>query len=474
MNKRLFNQQNLTRRLRLLSVLCAMLLMPFSAWAVNYDIIVGGVQVTSDNAANITGGQISLSEDGKVSFDAENNVLTLNGATIDMSNVGQYPIESSLANLTIKLVGEYNTFTVNADKPYAVKGPGTGTLTFTTNENPKRCLLETNGVTSTAALGLGYTVSNTFETRTESMIGAGVEAEDGWKVRIFDKDPTYGDQVIIWNFKNYNLFIGDCRINSDNLASAHSGVLPYNPETHTLPIPYYLGYDVKSGLEELIIEVSDENTINASDYSKPAIRFEATTGGPTSGTLKFVKAADADLASITLTTDSEHKAIEGFAVDNIIITAPLQLKTPDSMSDILNATTVKIANYNEAYDIRIAGTTVTDANKDDVLGDGTVSYEYDTNTLLLNNATIIPDTEEWGITYSGTRELFAISLNGDNTVKGGGGCGAICYSGPGIGQDPTQVTPPELQFIKTYDAQPGSLTLNGISGYAEWNQRFRR
>ena len=433
MNKRLFNQQNLTRRLRLLSVLCAMLLMPFSAWAVNYDIIVGGVQVTSDNAANITGGQISLSEDGKVSFDAENNVLTLNGATIDMSNVGQYPIESSLANLTIKLVGEYNTFTVNADKPYAVKGPGTGTLTFTTNENPKRCLLETNGVTSTAALGLGYTVSNTFETRTESMIGAGVEAEDGWKVRIFDKDPTYGDQVIIWNFKNYNLFIGDCRINSDNLASAHSGVLPYNPETHTLPIPYYLGYDVKSGLEELIIEVSDENTINASDYSKPAIRFEAMTGGPTSGTLKFVKAADADLASITLTTDSEHKAIEGFAVDNIIITAPLQLKTPDSMSDILNATTVKIANYNEAYDIRIAGTTVTDANKDDVFDDGTVSLTVSegqaaapTYTLTLNNASIIPEIEEPGIAYMGETGL-TISIKGTNTVKGVGGCPAIAY-----------------------------------------------
>ena len=426
----------------------------------SYNLTVGGVAVTSANASNITGGQISLSEDGKVSFDAENNVLTLNGATIDMSNVGQYPIESSLANLTIKLVGEYNTFTVNADKPYAVKGPGTGTLTFTTNENPKRCLLETNGVTSTAALGLGYTVSNTFETRTESMIGAGVEAEDGWKVRIFDKDPTYGDQVIIWNFKNYNLFIGDCRINSDNLASAHSGVLPYNPETHTLPIPYYLGYDVKSGLEELIIEVSDENTINASDYSKPAIRFEAMTGGPTSGTLKFVKAADADLASITLTTDSEHKAIEGFAVDNIIITAPLQLKTPDSMSDILNATTVKIANYNEAYDIRIAGTTVTDANKDDVFDDGTVSLTVSggqaaapTYTLTLNNASIIPETEDAGIAYMGETGL-TIRLIGTNTVKGIGGCPAIAYYGQ-------LESVPSLTFTKG-DEQACSVELEAV------------
>ena len=457
MNKRLFNQQNLTRRLRLLSVLCAMLLMPFSAWAVDYDIIVGGVQVTSDNAANITGGQIS---DGKVSFDAENNILTLNGAIIDMSNTGQYPIQSSLANLTIKLEGDNNIFTVNADKPNAVKGPGTGTLTFTTNVNPKRCPLTVEGISATASLASGYTVSNTFETRDYDIIGPGEEAEDGWKVRIFDKDPTYGDQVIIWNFKNYNLFIGDCRINSDNLASAHSGVLPYNPETHTLPIPYYLGYDVKSGLEELIIEVSDENTINASDYSKPAIRFEATTGGPTSGTLKFVKAADADLASITLTTDSEHKAIEGFAVDNIIITAPLQLKTPDSMSDILNATTVKIANYNEAYDIRIAGTTVTDANKDDVFDDGTVSLTVSegqaaapTYTLTLNNASIIPETEDAGIAYMGETGL-TIRLIGTNTVKGIGGCPAIAYYGQ-------LETVPSLTFTKG-DQQACSVELEAV------------
>lgn len=457
MNKRLFNQQNLTRRLRLLSVLCAMLLMPFSAWAVDYDIIVGGVQVTSDNAANITGGQIS---DGKVSFDAENNILTLNGAIIDMSNTGQYPIQSSLANLTIKLEGDNNIFTVNADKPNAVKGPGTGTLTFTTNVNPKRCPLTVEGISATASLASGYTVSNTFETRDYDIIGPGEEAEDGWKVRIFDKDPTYGDQVIIWNFKNYNLFIGDCRINSDNLASAHSGVLPYNPETHTLPIPYYLGYDVKSGLEELIIEVSDENTINASDYSKPAIRFEAMTGGPTSGTLKFVKAADADLASITLTTDSEHKAIEGFAVDNIIITAPLQLKTPDSMSDILNATTVKIANYNEAYDIRIAGTTVTDANKDDVFDDGTVSLTVSegqaaapTYTLTLNNASIIPETEDAGIAYMGETGL-TIRLIGTNTVKGIGGCPAIAYYGQ-------LETVPSLTFTKG-DQQACSVELEAV------------
>ena len=40
------------------------------------------------------------------------------------------------------------------------------------------------------------------------------------------------------------------------------------------------------------------------------------------------------------------------------------------------------------YSLTIAGTTVTDVNKTDVLGDGKVSFDPATNTLTLNNATI--------------------------------------------------------------------------------------
>ena len=36
----------------------------------------------------------------------------------------------------------------------------------------------------------------------------------------------------------------------------------------------------------------------------------------------------------------------------------------------------------------IAGTQITDATADDVLGDGTVSYDPEKNVLTLNNATI--------------------------------------------------------------------------------------
>ena len=383
-------------------------------------LYVAGVKVTTDNASNITG-------DNTVSYNEDKKTLTLNDATITGQIICSYDV------LDVHLIG-YNTITPGAGKsPFVYSNPGTGTLTFTTNENPNSSRLVAEGVTSTGALGLGYTVSNTFETRAESMIGAGVEVEDGWKVNIFKDDLNYPDQTTIWNFKNYNLFIGGSRINSDNPAGAHSGVSAYDPDRHTLPVSSYLGYDVISGLEELIIEVSSDASINASDQSKPAIRFEAMAGGPTSGTLKFVKDENADLASITLTangtnndTGQPYKAIEGFATDNIIITEPLHLISPTSMDGVLNATTVTIGNYSRTFDIRIAGTTITDENAENVLGDGKVSYDVEHNILTLNGATIEPEVEDYGIWYTGTANL-TISLIGNNTVKGSGGCGAIGY-----------------------------------------------
>ena len=68
----------------------------------------------------------------------------------------------------------------------------------------------------------------------------------------------------------------------------------------------------------------------------------------------------------------------------------------------------------ETYKLWIAGTQVTSANMNDVLGDGTVSYNPDTNTLTLNGA---------NISANGTQGIRAISANfminviGNNNVE---------------------------------------------------------
>ncbi len=70
------------------------------------------------------------------------------------------------------------------------------------------------------------------------------------------------------------------------------------------------------------------------------------------------------------------------------------------------------------YDIFVGSEVVTSENAEDVLGDGTVSFDFETNTLTLNNASIQGDSFEGlgtGIYAFGTD--LTIELVGDNVVS---------------------------------------------------------
>ena len=73
----------------LLCIAVCMTMMPAMGYAegenqnpVNYSWVVAGTEVTSANADNITGADIKLGTDGKVSYNPEDNTLTLKDATI--------------------------------------------------------------------------------------------------------------------------------------------------------------------------------------------------------------------------------------------------------------------------------------------------------------------------------------------------------------------------------------------------------
>ena len=87
MRELLLHQSNLTRRLYLLSVVCAMLLMPLGAWAQSeYGLTIAGIPVTSQNAGGITGDGIT----GTVTYNADQHALTLEGATIAFAGIVFY------------------------------------------------------------------------------------------------------------------------------------------------------------------------------------------------------------------------------------------------------------------------------------------------------------------------------------------------------------------------------------------------
>lgn len=108
----------------LLCLCMVMALMPTVAFAepTSYNLWVGGVEVTSDNASNITGEGIT----GTVTYDDSTKTLTLNNVNIDSvysfengvgkDSAGIYVSGDFNGDLTIKLVGE-NTITGKLTDP---------------------------------------------------------------------------------------------------------------------------------------------------------------------------------------------------------------------------------------------------------------------------------------------------------------------------------------------------------------------
>lgn len=126
----------------------------------DYPLKVAGTQVTVENAADILG-------DGTISYDAQNNVLTLSNALI----LGT--IESEVNGLTIHLVGE-NTISANtavSETPYAIgnNAPDSPAILFTTAElQPGSLRVYANQVFANTTAGTGnYQNDLSLQTVTE-------------------------------------------------------------------------------------------------------------------------------------------------------------------------------------------------------------------------------------------------------------------------------------------------------------------
>lgn len=174
------------------------------------------------------------------------------------------------------------------------------------------------------------------------------------------------------------------------------------------------------------------------------------------GVQEWDKAGDITYSeAIALTTANEDGIIE-IPLTSEVTTETIILYFSSTEAFSLVPLTVALTNT-QSYNIEVAGVLVSEHNAEDVLGDGKVIYDEETNTLTLNNANIAPEeeTENAGINYIGTANL-TISLIGDNTIQGSDGYEAIRYNGnarPG----------PTLTFAKG-DAQPCSLQLMAGEG----------
>ena len=126
--------QNLKQRaVRCFLAILALLTMPAGMWAEDYNLWVAGVQVSSNNAANVMN-----DETPRVVFDASTNTLTLNQYDEESVQAPSYEgafIKNGLSNLTINLVG-FNRVHCLSQSSFLAKydaGAGECTATFTTD-----------------------------------------------------------------------------------------------------------------------------------------------------------------------------------------------------------------------------------------------------------------------------------------------------------------------------------------------------
>lgn len=408
---------------------------------------VAGHVVTAFNAGNVLNDTTS-----SVSFNATTNTLTFNEVEMDLTNNNNYPVVSNIGSLNVELKG-YNTITLNNSKAktfYCTNADQTGTLTLSTvGEVDESNMfsygnLRVSGISDQADLVEGYEFAN------EMMDYDDDDSPEvtGWYYS--EQEGTYSN-VFVSYIEYYDVWQGSYHLNSSGL-SPESGGTYYDPLNHTLHLSAY-GYfsDIKSGLEQLIVEVNGSNWVRSFQYV-----------GEGNGTLLFREEADGSSNEKTVNISNEEGAITGFS--SVVIESPLKVVTPETVPETWDAsiTDVVITNL-DYYSLWISGEQVTSANKDKILYRSeyneekevwedivTATYDPDTNVLTLDNAEITTETAngvEFGVTG------LTVYLMGESTIT--------CYNDDGVAFHST-VANNTITF--TTDAKnPGSLYMTTLN-----------
>lgn len=377
-----------------------------------------------------------------VSFDLTNNKVTLSGFQRDNQSYNSYSlITSNIANLNVDIQGGLNYIYLNTKKTneeiasrgfvYTGASGQVSSLNVTVAEGSK-LLLSWSGETATTNWLLeGFSQSNMALDKTK-MQEAGVLAEAG---------VPYDFQMTISNYTppvSYGITVAGVEVNSENASNITgdnitAGTVSFNPQTNILTLnnASISAYDapIVSGLENLTVFLVGENSIFG-------------------GTPTFGKTSAVEEATITFTTDGE-------SMGSLFINNLQQNLFGEGVTPVYSDVFIKHEGDSHTIDcllgVRVGGVEVTSFNKDNVLGDGKVSYNAETHTLTLDNATISNDgsdpepMETPGVYYSGTDD-FTINLIGTNTINS---CNCSAIRG---GQTP------KLIFTKAGE-QPASLQM---------------
>lgn len=364
------NNSTTFKKLRQFLILSALLLMPQEIWADYWDIAVQyGTDVNNFHSTLVTtspneygGTPNDIWDDGTMSYDQENNVLTLNGVNLECS----YNDASFI---------EHNGF-MDAEQVVTVRLVGSNTITL--------------GNYSYFYDGIGITF-----TAADKNASLNIVTKDGRTLGIFPDraTPTYSDNLAFYSSTSeikyaepYSLWICGTQVtdaNKDNILSdgkwsfVHtSGSWTVNELTlKGVSIENYSGNVISSGMDITVkVEQGSTNTISCADGYYPfysendaQFSFDAHFDGTITGTNRKPFSDNSDYFFGSYSTDDN-----GFV-------GPTMYFTDAGYT---------IAKCTNQWEERINGNHIYDINHADVFGDGSVSVTYNGTTVnfTLNNA----------------------------------------------------------------------------------------
>ena len=392
-----------------------------------YDLYIGTTRVNGLNANNVLG-------DGKVSFAVDNDndvpvyTLTLKGAAITD------PLKVGLANLTIDIQGENTITTSETCLQNLLGNDATPALTFT----------------STSSTVGSLTLTRTGDTSGVSEIGEGsITISDELAPIIPHSGNSSGYTSNMYYFTDdikeakfvpsYKVKVGDLFIYADNatnvLNDEGTPTVVYDVENHKLTLNgASVSGAISTSLENLTIELVGNNSITqGSSYAT----LQSMYGVNVTMTIQSTSATKG-----SLTMNQPYTEAGTFADDHVTlnIVSPLAVVSGRLTGNQTNENTVVIG---EANGLVVGGYAVTKDNCNDILNDGTLSYNTMTNTLTLNGATLYP-YNDWCVQVGKELSYLNVELLGNNIMRGN----AFKYD----------VSKPALVF-KTDPITPGSLLI---------------
>ncbi len=359
---------------------------------IEYDLKVENTQVTAENASNIL---VGTGNDGKVSYDATQNILTLNEANLTM------PIQTNINNLIIELKGE-NKINTNAAENTIKRISSNETLNLTirpASTDPLGSINLANSESSSTSLVDGFNLSLGGE------LFAYPSLNNSSTHNSYITSLLIGGQMVA---KTGAVFSSHNKISFDN--TSNTNVLTISDVTDELN-----SNKIISGLSNLTINYDGANTITMGDTAT------VITSTNSNSVLTFTKASDA--SSLTISNTNTRSIIHGFNSinygDGIYTSTPAPatyINTPNIglMSALDNTKPINSLSLssNPSYQLWVAGTQATSTTS----GTGW-SYDAANNKLTLdggaNGITII------GQIISGLGDL-SIHIKGYVTLKASG------------------------------------------------------